>query len=89
MTSSWVDETKRDGTIKGSRLQFGRYELVVHRHIDHEPDQWLCSCYALGVDRKPIGGRGIPLDNAKELARVHLLGHLSSALAELQKAGHR
>lgn len=43
-------QRERDGVPCEARLLFsGNSEIVVHRHRDYEPDQWLYSCHHLGV----------------------------------------
>lgn len=82
----WRRES-RGGIHAVSRLAFsGNSEIVVHRHRDYEPDQWLYSCYHLGVERRQIGARGIDLDEAERLAVADLENALEEELAAIGRA---
>ena len=43
-TSSWCNSDV-DRTPNSWTTHIGRFRLVVHRHRDYEPDQWLATCY--------------------------------------------
>lgn len=85
MTAQWKNRsTKRGGE---SRLKFGDAEVVVHRHIDYEPDVWLCTCHELRVDCVQVGrGDADAMPAAKDNA-VHVVRtKLSALLKALGKA---
>jgi DMSO/TMAO reductase YedYZ heme-binding membrane subunit len=41
--------------------------LIIHRWRDEHPDQWVYSCYALGIEHVAIGERGATIEEVQPL----------------------
>ncbi len=76
----------RDSSPVEARLSFDRHTLIVHRHRDESPDQWVYSCHSLGEERKPIGDPGDTIETAQRLAVEELQRNLDFAAAALRTA---
>jgi hypothetical protein len=78
VTYAWKDERGGDGGIHN--LQIPSMNLTVHRHIDYEPDQWIFSCYQLGIQHHEL--------KAKELAaaKSEAVAFAKGRLADYVKA---
>lgn len=82
----WVDKLDhRTGEIAESRVHLGDAEIVVHRHRDHDPDQWLYSCHRCGLERIEVAHRGASLHDAKEATVDHLERKLRRLVFALEK----
>lgn len=68
------------------RLKFGEHELIVHRNINHRPEQWVCTCFRLGVENRPVGDPGADVQDAKRLAIKLVKRRLIDAAAALRVA---
>ena len=55
----WEEETVRDLEVKVWAIKLKYLKISVHRHIDFEKDEWLCSCYQLQVINKLLKSKNI------------------------------
>jgi len=61
--------------------QFGRFRLVVHRHKDYPPDQWLATCYPGVFEHRELPSKDIT--EAKRQAATLLQVELQNALSQI------
>jgi hypothetical protein len=83
--SRWIEDCHKSGTPPTTyRLLFGAHVLVVHRWRDAAPDQWLCSCYTLGVENVAVGEAGCDVWTAQDTAVRLILSRLNEATSLLE-----
>lgn len=82
--SIWIDRYRQDEIVE-SRVEFGPAQLVVHRHRDEDPKQWLYSCHRLGVEQRKIGDLTTTIKEARRLARHDLLQYVDRLRVLLDK----
>ncbi len=51
----------------------GRFRLVVHRHIDYDPDQWLASCHPSVLDKVPLASKDIAEAKCQAVAKLQVI----------------
>ena len=68
-----------------ARAKIGRSEIVVHRCHYLDPEQWVYSCYSLGVKDRMVGVPGIEIWLACRLAADELCADLRSILRDLKE----
>lgn len=88
LVSPWVDVTSfsqncKDRTPRTWRAKFGRFDLVVTRHRDYEPDEWVCRCYGLWETKK-LASKNL-LEAACQ-AKAMLQVELETAISEILEA---
>lgn len=76
----WIDTTRK-GEIESSELSVGSFRVSVHRHIHHDPDDWLMTSHGLFSCAICISKQ---LEHAKNEAAARLEWHLKEALNELE-----
>jgi hypothetical protein len=81
VSSQWVVEV-HGGVVKGSRLNFGSHQIIVHRHRDEDPGRWFYSCHRFGIERRGVSGDSI--EAAQTAAVVDLAKYLDAALTALR-----
>jgi hypothetical protein len=59
-----------DGAERGARLKLPSLEVIVHRHIDYPKDTWLCSCYAIKLERAPLESKDLEFAKTEALNLV-------------------
>ena len=64
----------------GYELRTDHLRIIVHHHIYHDPDEWLLSCYELGVEKKSLKNKDDfrARNEALELVRSKLKSMLDS-----------
>jgi len=72
--ATWIDDT-RNGEVRSSQMALGRLRITVHRHVDHEPDAWLGTCFQLGFEKWFLG-RGMPVAEAKDQFLLEIVDYV-------------
>lgn len=82
--AKWKDKIKswNPKVIKSSEVDFGRFRLCIHRHINYPKDTWLASCAYLFSCRELAS---TDLAKAKCQAKACLQTILKDALDEIEK----
>ena len=63
--NDWKDVTSYSGGRRGNQepqswsLQLPWIILIVTRHVDYEPDQWLLNCHQLGLKMEEMRSKDI------------------------------
>lgn len=79
---NWIDEKNRDGTTKSSRLVVPGIDIIVHRHIDYDPQQWLVTTYPEHFKQYKLAG--ITLFEAKNEAVSIVQSYLRNIASRLE-----
>jgi hypothetical protein len=85
LVSPWVDVTSfsqnaKDRTPRTWRAKFGRFDLVVTRHRDCAPDEWVSMCFGIWDTRKMASKS---LREAACQAKAMLQVELETAISEI------
>lgn len=85
LVSPWVDVTSfsqnaKDRTPRTWRAKFGRFDVVVTRHRDYAPGEWVSMCYGIWDTRKMAGKS---LREAACQAKAMLQVELETAIHEI------
>jgi hypothetical protein len=80
----WNDRKKRfdDDEIVSSDTKAGIFRLSIHRHINFEPDVWLCSCAHL-FSQVTLKSKDLQGAKAEAIANLKLI--FDVALSDLNK----
>ncbi len=86
--SEWKDvssfcQTDKERIPNCFESRFGKFRLVVHRHIHYPKDMWLASCYPNVFSQLELASKDI--EGAKCQAKAMLQAILEKAVAELAK----
>lgn len=71
-SSSW-SKADVDRTPKSWTTHIGRFRLVVHRHRDYEPDQWLATCYPDVFRQFELASRDVDEAKYQAVAKLQII----------------
>lgn len=74
---NWEDTTSYTQSDKERipriwQLRIGKMRLVVHRHLHHDPDQWLMTVHGdINIDNRPLLQKDLDKAKREALAALH------------------
>lgn len=80
----WQDDKGRDGAITSASAFVCGVRIVIHRHIDHAPEQWLLTTSPDHFTARPLSLGTI--DEAKSAALGILVRHFRKISDEISAA---
>jgi hypothetical protein len=75
-----LDEEKSEPRVW--LLDLGKVNIRLHRHVQHDAEEWLITCRELSIERQPLGK--LPLEEARTEALRVVSGWLQAAQAGLE-----
>ena len=72
-TSSWSRNEKDRSVPKEWTAQVGKFTLIIHHHIDYDPDKWLLTCRPFLFEAHELASTDIGLAKCQAVAKLQVV----------------